>query len=314
MEINNFNEKFWEIGKKYTLNQIDKNGDGVISQDEVLYLIEKDEEVESKLDISQLESVENGVEVKNNSLNYEGINSVYQQYLKNVDIVEENTRNGKYSAKTSLQLDINEKPLDVPLSLQYWNGEKENDKWNSIKINEIVDINQDGEVSFADINLIPEEMDLNGDGEISNEEKLFLKKLKVRLYVQLKNKTMNNIYKKTAKIDDIIEYLTINANDDVISNVIKSSNLWLKSQGAENSGKQFVNENSSVWSGYGISAQTLAYTDNIITKYLLMVDKTDLSKSELEDILNKINSASAKTQSQLAEVKTVVEQKLEALK
>ena len=67
MEINNFNEKFFEIGKKYTLNQIDKNGDGVISQDEVLYLIEKDEEVSANLstsEISETVSVQNTDEVQ----------------------------------------------------------------------------------------------------------------------------------------------------------------------------------------------------------------------------------------------------------
>ena len=67
MEINNFYEKFFEIGKKYSLNQIDKNNDGIMAKDEILSLIEQDEEVNAELKLSEIDKLSN----KNTYISYE---------------------------------------------------------------------------------------------------------------------------------------------------------------------------------------------------------------------------------------------------
>ena len=64
MEINNFNELFFKIGEKYSLNSIDKNSDGNLSKEEVLLAAYKDEELRAELSEEDLELISDLIQIE----------------------------------------------------------------------------------------------------------------------------------------------------------------------------------------------------------------------------------------------------------
>ena len=178
MEINNFSEKFFQIGQKYSLNKIDKNGDGVISQDEVLSLIEQDEEVSTKLetaDISQIEIAQS-------------VNKTDDNITKNT--ASEALKTSKSKIKTMEEYkEIFQKKFEELYEL-YDNFD---DIYNHIRYNE------------------PEFLDFTGDGRVDKIDQLIMSNLcqdkditfvnknnsnynnKGREYLQMQQKFANNL-------------------------------------------------------------------------------------------------------------------------
>ena len=149
---------------------------------------------------------------------------------------------------------------------------------------------------------------MDGDGKFSNEEEAFLKKLKMHIYLKIRQQVLSMRNKITTEnIDEIISFLEFQENDELIQKTTKSADSYINKHGQN--GKQFVNEDSYLWTYYGISA---TYIPSITGLNIKSVNK-DLSESELIEILNKINSSSASVQSQLSEVKNVIEQKLNTI-
>ena len=243
----------------------------------------------------------------NNKISYECVKSAYQKYLENCDKVSEKAANGEYSAVYSQQLDTKEKAINVPLSTSYWTGQKEFDKWQNINLSEF-DMDGDGKLTAADLKLLPEKLDLNDDGEISKDEETFLNKLKIHIYFNVRQQILSIRNKiSNENIDEVISFLEFQENDELIQKTTKIAKSYVDKQGQ--GGKQFVNEDSYAWSVYGIPATSV---QTVTGEYFKNVNK-DLSKEELTEILNKINSASASVQAQLSEVKKVVEEKLETM-
>jgi len=211
------------------------------------------------------------------------------------------------------------------------------------------DINGDGSIDASDLTLFRTDIDLDGDGTVSNEERTFLNGIKKALEKKVYNSTVENGYNNANSIDDVITYLDNFNSTSYINNYVETNTQHLNDvisglKNADTSARErynyavlrYAGAAQIVFNGYLDGTGAILSSKNIMESelvnatpdemaaymkqlakasspqntYLHYIQSADLSKCELEEILSKINNASAAVQSQLAEVKTVVEEKL----
>ena len=320
MEINNFNEKFWEIGKKYTLNQIDKNGDGILSKEEVLSLIEQDEEVSTQLKTTEIDEIEEVSDISESSETSVCKNGTYvlgetecakrmKEDFDHINLEFSTNHRGDYTLQDCA------------------NGVANLSVWECLSYHALSTIN-----SYKDLNELPDEIDIDGDGKVSDNEKYYVKNLKILAYFYLNYNLSNN----SSNIDEIISREEYIKNNPIVLNIEQDYyNMYKQNAGIIDQayialkviGNKYdisvdlnsymgINPLNQGWGTSDYEKNIQAQIDNKdpILIYKNYIYENNLSKAELTEILDKINSASSSVQSRLSEVKIAVQQKLEALK
>ncbi|MCR4881705.1 MAG: hypothetical protein K6A44_07130 [bacterium] len=236
--------------------------------------------------------------------------------------------------------------ISVSQAQNMLNGEKIQRQFkNTLKY--ACDINGDGIFDHKDLNELSGDLDLDGDGCISSEEKSFLEILKAQLYSKA---TINHV-NASDDIDDVISYCEFTNNNSVtselasdfraraqelaeqydkdLSEYTNDDGLYISGSNPPEGKKSWDNgnaaqgmfgklawywETSASYSKYGV-VTSKGVADVLTPTYNLKwrIENGNLSKTELQTIIDKINAASSSVQSQLADIKKAAETKLASM-
>ena len=213
------------------------------------------------------------------------------------------------------------------------------------------DINGDGTIDIEDLNALSMDIDLDGDGKVSNDERNFLKQVKLWMKDKVYKDATRKSYHNSMTIDEVINYTEKFDTEKYINDLSGEYKSYFTTHifrgvlsGCFNLGLAYASAllasgspqilRTGYMDGTGsvIGVQDVkgfvsgksedeiisimkqnAEASKPINSYIHYIKSADLSKEQLTEILNKINSSSASVQSQLTEIKKAVEEKLEGM-
>ena len=325
-------------GRKFNINEIakDPNWEEKLNNSTILkkYMTKEDfKQLKQTIKDAQ-EYMENHPETSQ----YAAIAASYNIYKSNCCNVQKTIENGYLYIAHTPEYRAKMKLTEEEAQNQD-NGNILRDKYKDCLVY-AADFTGNGKINFEDINAISDEIDLDGDGVISQEERNYIKALKLFMYENAGRYRSCCTLVETA--DNCINYLQYKESEPAVTEIendkkkaisegLKAFNYdekeymtedglyrstgfdpyynGMKTMGGMNLGQQ--TRRTAAYGKYGIVATTGTTTyDDFILNLKAQLLYSDLTKEELQEILNKINAASSNVQCQLAQVKSAVAAKL----